>query len=294
MADKKKLGEIFDPESEESVAAYYRHSTIKFTQNLIDAISASASTQNIPAPTGRHYWASLMHSRCCGYAISMHRLMPSTPANIKGTIYDFAPVAALARSLFECLLVKRYLCDPTMSHEEYSMRLQLAQLHDSQRRPSIIEKIGKKVDKEWYNEQANILRESLEANPRFQDFPEKRRRDLLKGGTPQYLSQDELLAPLVEDLVNVRGFYEFLSSHVHTYPVAYMKIPEHGARGTGRENIVDKGYLGMAADYAGNLINQSTIDMKILFDMVPEFDRRVIDWDTNTHRRVVEKNSFSA
>lgn len=180
-----------------------------------------------------------------------------------------------------------------MTHDEYSMRLHLAQLHDSQRRPSILRKIGSITDTEWYDKQAEILRDNLNKNPVFLEFPEKRRKDLLKGGTPQYLSQDEVLEPIADDLTKVRGFYEFLSSHVHTYPVSYMMLPEHGERGTGRENIIDKGYLGMAAEYASNLLDRSTLDMKILFDMVSEFDRRVIDWESISHRRVVEeKGSF--
>ena len=92
----------FDSESEAAVADNFKKGTTKLTQSLIDAVSATSSTQNIPAPLGRHYWASVLHVRCCGYGLSMHRLMTGTPANPKGKIYDFAPVAALVSVGSQC------------------------------------------------------------------------------------------------------------------------------------------------------------------------------------------------
>lgn len=261
----------------------YRDACTALTQALMTAFSVSQATRNLPSDNqARQYWASVLFARVCGFGGSLHRLLPESAANPRGNVYDFASVASICRSLFEGYLSFLYLCSPKLTSDQYIMRLRVVQLHDCTRRPEILRKIGATPDDVWFAEQATSLREDLQRNDTFNQLDPRRQSELLKGRTPTHLTQDEILAAEGGDTTSMRGIYEFLSSHTHSYPFSYWRTPDHGERGTGRENEVEKGYLAMAAHLAAELLGACTEQMKKVFPQVTEYPRWSIDWDTMT------------
>jgi len=128
--------------SGERLNEFYKARSVELTQSLIDAFSTSQETRGIPSGEGgRQFWASVLFARICGFGSAMHSLMPETPANKLGAIYDFAPIATICRSLFEAYIAFKYLCEPALSMNEYLLRLHGMQLHDCTRRPDILTKI---------------------------------------------------------------------------------------------------------------------------------------------------------
>ena len=158
----------------------------------------------------------------------MHKLLPLSAANPNGAAYDFASVAAICRSLFEAYVSFLYLCSPALSADQYLMRLRLVQLHDCMRRPEILRKIGDTPDQRWFDEQALGLRNDLMHNSEFLKLGTKRQTDVLKGRSPMHLSQDDVILTEGGDVTAIRGIYEFLSSHTHSFPFSYWRTPEHG------------------------------------------------------------------
>lgn len=281
MPDHNETPELAD------VDKLYKTSCTSLTQTLMTALSVSQATQGLPSNRqAREYWASVLFARLCGFAGSMHKLMPLSAANLNGTVYDFASVAAVCRSLFEANVAFVYLCSHKLTQHEYEMRLRLVQLHDCTRRPEILRKIGDKPDDEWFNDQAKLLREDLAANPEFQKLEARRQAELLKGRTSFHLSQDEIVFEEGGDTAATRGIYEFLSSHTHSFPFSYWRTPEHGDRGTGRENPVEKGYLAIAAQLGVSVLTNSTEEMKRIFSNVTDYPRCIVDWESITCRAV--------
>lgn len=270
-----------------NVEKLYKTSCTSLAQTLITALSVSQATRGLPSNRqAREYWASVLFARLCGFAGSMHKLMPLSAANLNGTVYDFPSVAALCRSLFEANVAFVYLCNHKLTQDEYDMRLRLFQLHDCTRRPDILRKIGDTPDDAWFNDQATLLREDLTGNREFRKLEARRQVELLKGRTPFHLSQDEILLEEGGDTAATRGIYEFLSSHTHSFPFSFWRTPEHGDRGTGRENSVEKGYLAIAAQLGASVLADSTEEMKKVFSSVTDYPRCVIDWDSTTCRAV--------
>jgi Family of unknown function (DUF5677) len=271
------------PPASREISKTYADARTSLTQALLTAFSVSQAARDLPSNRqAREYWASVLFARMCGFGGSLHRLLPESVANPQGTVYDFASAAAICRSLFEAYLSFLYLCSPKLTSDQYIMRLRLVQLHDCTRRPEILRKIGGTPDDEWFAGQATVLREDLQKNSEFVQLEDRRQAELLKGRLPTHLTQDEILAAEGGDITSIRGIYEFLSSHTHSYPFSYWRTPEHGERGTGRENDVEKGYLAIAAQLASELLNAGADQMKQVFSTVTKYPRWRIDWDSMT------------
>lgn len=283
-------------ESDIDVEAYYQSTLANLAQALIEALSVSQATRGIPSRTGRQYWASMLLARMCGLGISLQKILPGSASNKTGGNWDSTGALALCRSVFEAHLAMFYLCTDEMSDADYDLRIQLAFLHDSQERPRIIGKFGgdndDAIDRKFYESEATRLREEISKNDVFLALPEWKRKELLKGKTPFYLSQDELLQRQGADPAVLRGIWELLSSHVHSYPFSFYRTFMHKDRGTGRENDVDKSFCGLSGEQTAIMLQRASEDMRTLFPEVTQFPRCVVDWDTTTCYPVVDDSGF--
>src|SRR5690349_15038040 len=65
----------------------------------------------------------------------------------------------------------------------------------------------------------------------FVSLPEKQRKKYLSGDHAWLLTQDEILARMGEgeNTRNFRGMWRYLSTHTHTYPVAFYRMAEQGS-----------------------------------------------------------------
>lgn len=281
MSGKQKTNKSSGPPSGPDLDDYYKNSSAALTQSLIDAASASRETAGLPSGDGaRRFWASVLFARICGFGFAMHRLIPGTPANKQGAIYDFGPVGTICRSLFEAYVAFSYLCDASLEVDEYSLRLLGMELHDCTRRPNILAKITGHEPDPRFAEQAVELRESIKKNPAFATKDPRQQQKLLKGESAFYLSQDEIIADDRDESNQSRGVYEFLSAQTHSFPFSFMRAHLNTDRGTGRENDVDKRYLAMAAELAVPLLQAATDNMARLFPEVGDFRCYSVDWDT--------------
>jgi hypothetical protein len=289
-------GAAADRAKEVDVHAYYRDSVTRLAQALIDAISVSQATRDLPGDSlNRRFWASVLHARLCGLGASLQRLLPGSPSNRAGSVWDSAAVISVARTAFETYLGRFYLCTEQMSDEDYRLRLRLIQLHDATERPRILKKLGIDggfEDNETYDKEVDQLRSDISSNSIFQALPLKKQSKLLSGDTPYYLSQDELLERLGANVQQVRGLWELFSSHAHSYPFSFYRAFLHPGRGTGRENDVDKNYCAMAAELTGSMLEHAAQDIKHLFPDVSEYPRHKVDWDTMVCRPIRNTSGF--
>ena len=129
-------------------------------------------------------------------------------------------------------------------------------------------------------EQAEELRSILNKNSFFLSISEKKRRRLLKGDVASILTRGEILQRMGDKWEgDTRGYYIFLSSHIHSFPLGYYRMAEHG-RGNGEENDVEKGYIAGALEFCTNLLTRCTDDMRKIFSGIVTFPiEDTYDWD---------------
>ena len=135
---------------------------------------------------------------------------------------------------------------------------------------------------EDFEEMANTLRKELEMNKFFINMPIPLQKKLLKGERACIYYQDEILNRMGEDASFIRGYYRFLSSHIHSYPLGFYRMADHW-RGHGRENDIDKGYISSALEFCTDIIKRCTDDMQRAFSEIAVFSTNSVSWKSLTH-----------
>lgn len=125
--------------------------------------------------------------------------------------------------------------------------------------------------------QADELRNILQKNTCFGSLPEKLQKILLKGERSSILTQDEILVKMGQATTTIRGYYRFLSSQSHPFPLGFYRTGENN-RGRGEENGVDKGYISHALEFCADTLKRSTDDFQNIFADIVSFSPRTFDW----------------
>ena len=266
------------------IERYYRTAISGFTDALEQAILTSHAAAGIDAGLRRH-WASVLFTRMCTTAVSTLWLCPRSKVNPRGLHWDFGAVASLIRNLFEAALVLFYIGVEAVSEDEWQARLRVMQLHDCMERWRMFRLIDPNDQQlAGFEQQAAELRDLLKGNPFFTQLPESFAGKLLNGERSCILIQDEILERMKIVPPPNRGYYRFLSSHAHSFPLAYYRMAEHN-RGRGEGNEVEKGYIAGALEFGTELLKRSTGDIRNAFaDAVTFVPGRRFDWNVLTRR----------
>jgi hypothetical protein len=94
------------------------------------------------------------------------------------------------------------------------------------------------------------------------------------------MTQDEILLRIgfgASDVQYFRGYYRFLSSQAHTYPLGFYRTSEQNR--TGVENQADKGYTAAALEFCGQHLNRAVQDFQRSFEDLVTFDHQSFDWE---------------
>lgn len=265
------------------VDTVYKSSLRAFTGALEQAIVTSKQVTGLRV-SNRRYWASVLFTRLCTTGVSILWLCPQGPLNPDGLHWDFSSVASLVRNLFECELALFYLGIEPVGEEERKTRLRVMQLHDCVERFRMFREFDP-ADKDLprFEAQADELRGHLLSNTFFTGLPDKVRKKLLRGDRASMLSQDEILQRMGEFHQGTRGYYRFLSSHTHSFPLAFYRMAEQN-RGRGVENEVDKGYVAYAIDFASKVLTRATSDVQGAFGDIVTFKPEKYDWQLLRHK----------
>lgn len=258
----------------------YEECLEQFDTVISAATGVSQGAAGRRSVTNKHYWASILFTRLCGAGISLLLLLPRN-RRIRATIdhWDFAAVAALGRQVVESYFAFFYLCVDRVSKDEWQCRWNVFNLHDCVSRKRLFETLKISGDDvHGFEEQAEELRARLKGNEYFTSLEGKRQREILKGKSAYLLSQDEIIVRLGGDIAHFRGLYQFMSAHVHTYPLSFYRIGKE--RGRGLENRVEKNYICMTLDYLDEYIVRAVREMVKLFpgsaDKLSEKSRKAI------------------
>lgn len=257
---------------------YYSSWLNEFTAVLEIAIATSHSTASLQAGE-RRFWASVLFTRVCSFSISILYLCPGSKLSRDYTHWDFGAIASLSRNVFECALNFFYLGVEAITDEEWLARLRVMELHDCMTRFRMFRDFdANHKSLKGFEGQASELRTILQQNGFFLSLPDRQRKMLLKGKQASILKKDEILQRMGETWPGTRGYYRFLSSHIHSFPLSFSRMAEHG-RGTGDENEVDKKYISVALEFCTKTLKRCTDDMRKIFADIAEFPSNSFNWD---------------
>lgn len=257
---------------------YYRSTLDHFTDVLEQAIISSHAAAGLDAGQ-RRFWGSVLFTRLCTTSISILWLCPRSKVNLDGDHWDFGSIASLARNIFECALQFLYLAIEPVSDDEWFARLKVMQLHDCKERCRMFRAFDANDPQlAGFKEQADELKGLLQSNAYFSLLPEPLKKTLLRGERATIFTQDEILQRMGEFDPKTRGYYRFLSSHAHSFPLAYYRMAEHN-RGRGEENDVEKGYIASTLEFCTDLIKVSTDALQKSFADIALFTPGRFNWD---------------
>src|SRR5450759_356464 len=231
----------------------YQSSLDRFTDAVEKAIVSSHAGTGLDAGE-RRFWGSVLFTRLCTISVSILWLSPRSKVNAAGKHWDFGSVASMARNLFECALQFYYLGVDSVSDDEWYARLKVMQLHDCLERCRMFRAFNPDDPQlARFEQQANELKEPLQKNTYFLQLPEPLRKTLLRAERACILTQDEILERMGRFDPKTRGYYRFLSSHAHSFPLAFYRMAEHN-RGRGEENDVEKGYMASTLEFWADVV----------------------------------------
>lgn len=231
-------------------------------------VSVSASGRMVDPRRG---WATVLFTRLCVLVTSLRRQLPEL-SNDPGESdrWDLSSVAAICRMILECCLLFYYLGVEEISDEEARDRINLFHLHDCTARISLFTNLFPSPEQvEGMKKQREELLERFSESALLASKTERQKNHLLRGDKVMFVIQDDVLDSLGEDKGVFRGFYEVLSAHVHSYPLAYHRMMM-GGRGDGIENNAEKDWMGIVVEYTSGFLSRATTQMLGLFDDIPD------------------------
>jgi hypothetical protein len=228
------------------------------------------------ATSGRHVdlqrgWGSTLFTRLVGLGTSLRRLLPELAKSADESDYwDFSSVATISRVIVECCLLFYYLGVEKVGEEEWRDRLNLVHLHDCTARISMFRNLfDDEAQAEAFEVQRAELLARFEGSALLASKTPRQRKHLLKGDMVMFGIQDDVLKSLNEDRPKFRAWYEVLSSHAHSYPLAFHRMVDD-ERGKGVENNTEKNWTSMTLHFVSGFLARATTQMLSLFPDVED------------------------
>jgi hypothetical protein len=238
----------------------------KFDTTLHAAIDLSRYFADIPSPSGKHFYASVLFTRLCVKAMSLKKLSPHPELLGKNAHWDYASVCSITRNIVECYLIFYYLCVQAVDDKEWEARWRLFNVHDCLSRDKMFKSTNLVPDEEA-EKVISITLDELKANDYFRTFTLKQQQHYLKGNDALFLSQDQIVQSYGGDVEEFRFLYRFLSNQVHSLPMSFYRVDEQ-VRGRGIESDIEVNYTSLCLGIAQEYIEKAYKDYNNIFQSI--------------------------
>ncbi len=171
-------------------------------------------------------YSDAIYTKLICHGISLRKLSPSLDHVQASELWDLASGCAVARALIEAYDALAYIGVHQVTPEERDFRMLLWELHDQQRRLSMLNKIGS-VDPRVaeIKERVAELLAKLMANVVYSQVSKEIRGKVARGDVPPvHLSQRDLNAASCINHEYYIAATMFLSQYVHTYPLSLHQL----------------------------------------------------------------------
>jgi hypothetical protein len=223
-------------------------------------IDVSRSTAGIYSEA-KSGWASAYFTRLCVLGRSLSRILPLPSDEVeKSDHWDLSSIAMISRSVLDCCLLFFYLGIEETSAELWKDKLNLFHLHDCTARASMFRFLMQDEKQATAIEAFRVeLVEKIGNSTLLAGKSEREKQHILKGKTVSIHIQDDILNNMGVDLQPFRAWYEYMSAHVHSFPMATHRMLDDN-RGNGLENDLEKvwisGILGFLIPFLGRALTQ--------------------------------------
>ena len=275
MSLLKKRTDLRKPRTQKSNAAYKTAvDNFRTTLDSMYAVSIAAAGRNAGE---KRAWASALFTRLCALSTSVNRLLPEISDDAdESDHWDFSAIASLTRAVLECHLMFFYLGVEETSEEERRDRINLIHLHDCTARISLFRNLfGDEKQAVGFEVQREELRARFDNSAMMATKTEKQKAHLLRGDKVMLVIQDEVLNSMGMNVVEFRSWYEVLSSHLHSFPLAFHRMLTDGF-GNGVENNREKDWTTATLRYLQSFLSKAVTQMLGLFPDIPDPRMRAI------------------
>ncbi|MDQ9170697.1 DUF5677 domain-containing protein [Oxalobacteraceae bacterium R-40] len=233
-----------------------------------DCMLVSKGFAGIPAPTSRHFYASVLFTALISRAVSLVNLAPHSKWSEKVIEHwDYASATGIVRTMLEARLAFYYLCTDPCPEEEWEVRWNLFTLHDCMSRRRMFEALEQDEQVQAFEEQAEELRERLLSNPFFQTLAAGQQRKYLNGQSAYLMPMEDIAERAGVEKKFFRWIYVLLSSHVHCLPMSFYRMGMgDDQRGRGLPSPAEQGYTILCHSLATSLLGATRDEVCVLFE----------------------------
>lgn len=252
------------------------HSPSEIEERYLEAISdlkrfttycheVSSSMAGRSAPGEREFYASIIFAKITAHAISISRNTPrglAAESDIGGVVWDISSICAIVRSLIESFDALAYVAVHLLSDESRILRIQTWELHDKERRVSMLKLLGSRSPLVFQMEQeAEQLRATILANQLLDSVHPSFRGKIAKGECQDFLQPLEQRNQASEvNHAYYLGARMFLSSYVHTHPLSVHQLASFKAGNPHSLNLIS-----LAVRYAVVFVAKAIEGMGYIF-----------------------------
>jgi hypothetical protein len=196
----------------------------------------------------QHAYAFKMLRKLCLTSYSITVLVEDFEGKPRGSL-DHASVAVLCRTIIDTAIMFWYLSEE-ISAEEWEFRLAVMNLHDTTSRVRLFKGLIPDEAEKQRLRRAKF-KKALEDNALFRKR-KRQDRDRLLGGQVLYVNgMRSLLRTMNYNEEYYDGVYSYLSSHVHSLPIAYFR---DGPEGDPLTYYFPSMFVGYALHHAWTMI----------------------------------------
>lgn len=252
------------------------HTTAEIEERYLEAIAdlkrlatychiVSSSLAGMRALGEREFYACIIFAKMTMHAISISRNTPRGLAGeneLGGVVWDVSSVCAMVRALIESFDALAYVAVHPIPDESRTLRIQLLELHDKERRVSMLKLIGSRSPFVSQMEQeAEQLRSRILASQFADTLNPSVRGKISKGECPDFLQTLELRNQ-ASDVSHTYylGARMFLSSYVHTHPFSVHQLASFKAGDPHSLNVIS-----VAVRYAVAFLAKAVEGMRFVF-----------------------------
>lgn len=229
-----------------------------------ECIVVSNAYSNIPAPSAKHYYASVLLTAMIGRAVSLLIAAPhSRWANKLVEHWDYATLTGIVRTMLEVRIAFYYLCVEKCSEDEWNCRWNIFNVHDCLSRKKLFDAMNETKDTALFETQAEDLRDRLRSNTFFANLAPGQQKNLLTGKTAYLSSLEEIGERAGIDRKDFKLLYVLFSSHVHGLPMSFYRIGEE--RGRGLPTPTEENYTTLCLSFALNLLVRMRDEFRVMF-----------------------------
>lgn len=178
-----------------------------------------------------HSYADPIFTKLLCHAISLHGLSPRVSTKESTQLWDMPSACAIARCIIEAHDVLGYIALSQVSDDEQSFRVLVWELHDQQRRSSMLHSIqSRDPQAAAIHVSARDLAKEVEAHPWFTKIGRRYQQRIRTGDAPSFLlSHKELNATNGVNHDYHVAATMMLSQYVHTLPMSVHQLMDFKA-----------------------------------------------------------------